>query len=93
MMRARAKAVAELEKAVSHDWRRLVAGTASLVLVLVGELVLAVVGREVAEMGWDLAATVLIIAAVLSLASGAGSGFARGSGGVGWSVRWSSGRS
>lgn len=70
MMRARAEAVPELEKAVSHDWRRLVVGTASLGLVLVGELVLLGVVGPVTDLGWEPAAFVLIIAAVLALVGG-----------------------
>ncbi|MGH3802866.1 MAG: hypothetical protein ACRDTD_22610 [Pseudonocardiaceae bacterium] len=69
-MWARAEAVPELEKAVSHDWRRLVVGAASLGLVLIGELGLVVVVKAAADVGWEPAAFVLIVAAVLALVGG-----------------------
>ncbi len=70
MMRARAQAVSELERAASHDWRRLVAGAVSLVLVLAGELGLLVVVEAAVDVGWEPVAFVLIVAAVLALAGG-----------------------
>lgn len=40
MMRARQRAVDTLERAASHDWRRLVAGAVSVALVVGGEFFL-----------------------------------------------------
>lgn len=70
MMRARAEAVPELERAVSHDWRRLVVGAVSLGLVLVGELVLLGIFGPITDLGWEPAAFVLVVAAVLALIGG-----------------------
>lgn len=70
MMRARAEALAELEKAVSRDWRRLVVGAASLGLVLIGELGLFVVIESIIDVGWEPAAFVFVVVAVLALVGG-----------------------
>lgn len=70
MMRARAEAVPKLERAVSHDWRRLVVGAVSVGLVLVGELVLLGIVGHATDLGWEPAAFVLVAAAVLALVGG-----------------------
>jgi len=70
MMRARAQAVDELEKAASHDWRRLAAGAVSLVLVLGGELVLLAIVEPETGLEWQSATFVVAAAAVLALAGG-----------------------
>ncbi len=70
MMRARAQAVDMLERAASHDWRRLVAGTVSLVLVLGGELFLFAVVEAAVDVGGEPAAFILAGVAVLALAVG-----------------------
>lgn len=70
MMRARAQAVDTLERAASHDWRRLLAGAVSLVLVVGGEfLLLAIVAPETG-LGWEPAAFILVAAAVIAMAGG-----------------------
>lgn len=70
MLRARTQAVDELERAVSHDWRRLLAGTVSVVLVLAGELFLYVVVEATMDVGWEPLAFVLVAAAFLALVGG-----------------------
>ncbi len=70
MMRARAQAVSELEKAASHDWRRLVSGAVSLVLLLAGELVFLGVIGPATDLGWEPAAFVLGVPAIVALIGG-----------------------
>jgi hypothetical protein len=73
MMRARARAVDELENAASHDWRRLVAGAMSLVLVLGGELLFLGIIGPATDLGWEPAAFVLGVPAILALVGGGAS--------------------
>lgn len=74
MMRARAQAIDELEKTASHDWRRILAGAVSLVLVIGAELFLFVVVGAAVDGQWDPVEVLLLVAlaivAVVALAGG-----------------------
>lgn len=70
MMRAREQAVEELERAATHDWRRLVVGAVSLLLVLFGGLaVLAAIAFIVRDQHWG---AVLVAFVIAGLALGGG---------------------